>query len=151
MSKRLVSLGSQQAWFSPFVDVAVNGMMAMFVFLIVYIAAVPPRHDTPRLRILTTNLPAAVWYNGYQTAISASGGAGSYHFTIDQVDYLNRLGLLFDPTNGMLFGTPRSINSKERQSSSTRKLHVVVEDESQQEGRSLSGASHLSRGDSFRP
>jgi len=131
MSKRLVSLGSQQAWFSPFVDVAVNGMMAMFVFLIVYIAAVPPRpDDTQPLTIRSTNLPTAVWYKGFETAISVSGGAGKYRFAV--APPLQSLGLLLETNSGVISGTPRPQRPAERDSALTQKFHVVVQDESYQ-------------------
>lgn len=129
MSKRLVSLHGNEGWFSPLVDVALNGMMAMFVFLIVYMAVIPPSPQPTELRIETANLPVAVWYKGYEAAISVSGGAGAYMFSISPEDALSSVSLNIDLTCGRISGTPRPPAPEARHSVMTRRFRVVVRDQ----------------------
>lgn len=109
MNGRLVSLGGQQGWFSPFVDVAINGLCAMFVFLAVYMAAVPPREPPPPVpppKIHSTLLPPATWYVGYQAGVSATGGVLWLKFQVSSPDQLELFGLFFHE-DGRITGTPQ--------------------------------------------
>jgi len=131
MSRRGSSFETRGSRFSPFIDVAINGMAAMFIFLVVYIAAVPPR-KVPQLRIVTETLPAAVWYQGYHTAISASGGVGLYSFTLSPEEPLIDVGLIFDGSSGEIDGSPRPSTPVARFSSDSLSFLVTVTDESRQ-------------------
>jgi len=131
MGQRLSSFETRGTRFSPFIDVAINGMAAMFVFLVVYIAVVPPRKvlNVPKLRIVTETLPAAAWYQGYQTAIGACGGVEAYEFSVAPVGLLDQVGLSFDETRGVIEGNPRPLAPDRRYSSDSLSFLVTVRDQ----------------------
>ena len=157
MGRRLVSMSDGGGiGFSPFVDVAINGMAAMFVFLAVYVAVVPPPL-VPELRVLTTQLPEAAWRQGYQTGIAVTGGMGSYRLTLHEsrkgvpreeligeheaqvshnapqtvAERLSARGLFFDTRSGRLSGNPRPSPDVEA-AEAIEKFSVVVSDASGQ-------------------
>ena len=70
-------------------------MAAMFVFLTIYVAVVPPRVVAP-LTIHTVSLPRAVWARPYEAAITVSGGEGPYQFILGPSEPLADLNLWFD-------------------------------------------------------
>lgn len=131
MSKRLVSLSSGQTGFSPFIDVAINGMAAMFVFLAIYVAVVPP-NPVPKLKILTTRLPEAVWYDPYETGFVVSGGVGGYTYKLRPLDELESFYLSFDPDSGRISGTPRPTLEINRYATRSIELEITVTDNSRQ-------------------
>lgn len=106
MATRLLAGKRGGLGFSSFVDVAINGMGAMFVFLVLYIAVVPPAPPPPRLRILTEQLPPAAWFHPYETGIQVTGGSGRYEFHIEHLEILNGLGLEVDLNSGSIGGVP---------------------------------------------
>jgi len=124
MGRRLVSLQTNEGGFSPFVDVTLNGMAAMFVFLAVYVAVVPP---PPPIKIHTNRLPAAVWYKGYETAISVRGGIGSYTFEYEPIEELEKRGL-FCESNGMISGTPRPSKAEDPSKNHSIMIRITVKD-----------------------
>lgn len=133
MGSRLFSIHSNQRWFSPFVDVAINGMAAMFIFLAVYVAAVPPTEvRVIPLKLLTTHVPAAVWYKPYETAICVTGGRGGYVFQFEPKGQFNKLSLFCDPNSGLISGTPKSPTAEDRLKPYNLKFRVTVSDHSRQ-------------------
>ncbi|MFH1572756.1 MAG: hypothetical protein ABIG68_02170 [Acidobacteriota bacterium] len=127
MGTRLVSADTASGGFSPFVDVAISAMAAMFTFLAVYVAVVPPR-EAPPLEILTESLPKAAWLRAFEAAIAVTGGEGPYHYLLDSRDELAELNLDFDELNGWIKGTPRTATSREMETPRTLKLDLTVRD-----------------------
>lgn len=131
MRRRLIAFDQGGFVFSPFVDVAVNGMAAMFVFLAVYVAVVPPRSgDPPPLQLVTDRLPDGVWYTGYQAHLSATGGAGQYTFGVEPSAELETLRLFFAGQDGLgwITGTPRPTVPADRFETREFPLRVSVSD-----------------------
>ena len=128
MASRLLRGRRSELGFSSFVDVAINGMGAMFVFLVLYVAVVPPL-DVPPLRILTQQLPPAVWFQPYETGIHVLGGVGKYHFQIQSTEDIEALGLRIDPSLGRIGGVPKPLGNQSPPSSRTIRLEVMVWDE----------------------
>ncbi len=106
MASRLLGKKGTGFGFSSFVDITINGMGAMFVFLALYVAVVPPVEPPPALRILTEQLPPAVWFQPYEAIIHVSGGAGRYYFDIESREILKAIGLEIDPQFGRIGGVP---------------------------------------------
>jgi len=129
MGRRLLTLGSGRTGFSPFVDVAINGMAAMFIFLAIYVAAVPPQLPPPPLKIHTRRLPSAVWSRGYQSGIHVTGGVGAYSFSISPEESLRELRLFFDRERGWIMGTPQAKSDQDSRLLRRIPLRVRVDDE----------------------
>ena len=131
MKGRLSSLSSQSTLgFSPFVDVAINAMAAMFIFLVVYVAAVPPQPRPLQVEFTNTFLPAAIWYTPYRAGLSVSGGVGTYQFqfTTDSGIDLKSLGLQADPDTGIIQGMPEPPEAQDREHSRVIAVNVTVHD-----------------------
>ncbi len=124
MSKRLLDLNGRGGGFSPFVDVALNGMITMLVVLGVYMALtnIP---KPPRIR--TDSLPEAIWFQGYQTAISVSDGSGRLRFVFDSPVDLAAHNIFPDST-GMFQGNPSPVKSGQEKRTFNIPITVTVID-----------------------
>lgn len=131
MSRRLLSMDSGGTGFSPFIDVAVNGMAAMFIFLVIYVALVRPR-PIPPLVVLTQSLPRGAWAKSYEAAMVVTGGQAPYRFRIigQPQQELAAVGLSFDTHTGRIAGTPMLPKAKEMTTGREIALTVEVSDQS---------------------
>ena len=131
MANRLISFGNGGIRFSPFVDVAINGMAAMFVFLAVYVAAVPPNPPSShqQFQIVTNSLPEAIWYKGYQTVFGVTGGVGRYHYSLAPKEIIDSLQLIFDINDGLLIGNPFPFGNTDPNKATQYELIVTVMDD----------------------
>jgi len=136
MGRRLVSMETDRTGFSPFVDVAINGMAAMFVFLAIYVALVPP-NPVPELRILTTELPEAVWHRPYEAAIAVNGGSGKYRFQIEPMSALRQVRIGFNAETGKISGTAQPPADKKERTHTIGLTATVKDDSAQQESLDL--------------
>ena len=104
MASRLFPDG-QNSLFSPLIDVVANGMAAMFVILMVYMALFNTE-PTPPIAFLDVDPPPAVCGIPYTFTPALSGGSVKREFLLTSGEGMLTHGLRLDKDTGTIFGTP---------------------------------------------
>lgn len=91
---------------SPLIDVVVNGLAAIFIFLMIYIAVMPPGGSPPEpIKFLTgITLPPAICGQNYIYTLPVTGGQGRRTFKLDEENLPGNLK--FDAESGTVYGIP---------------------------------------------
>lgn len=105
MSSRLFPDG-QSNLFSPLIDVVANGMAAMFVILMVYMALFNRKEPTPPIVFLDVDAPPVICGVPYVFTPPVAGGTSEREFFLATGEDDLPLGLQLDKKTGTIYGTP---------------------------------------------
>jgi len=103
MSKKLFGAKTSES-ISPLIDVVMNGFAAMFIILIIYMAAFNSRKPIAPLMFIETQPPPVIRGQNYVFTFPVIGGVGNRHFKLISGD-LSSLNLKFDSDTGTVFGS----------------------------------------------
>lgn len=96
----------QKDLFSPLIDVVANGMAAMFVILMVYMALFRSNLPAPPIEFLDTQASPAICGTPYMFTVPVVGGGATRHFSVVTGKGALPPSLALDGTTGTLYGTP---------------------------------------------
>lgn len=108
MASRLLLSGRSNTLFSPLIDVVANGMAAMFIILVVYMAMFKTRQSVPPITFLEVDTPPVVCGVPYAFAPPVAGGVKERLFSLSKGNLPNALKL--HESTGTIFGIPDCSN-----------------------------------------
>ena len=105
VSKKLLAQDSG-GLISPLIDVVVNGFAAMFIILMVYMAAIQP-NEPEKIRFLPFDIPLKISEGqNYIFTFPVTGGSGERQFTLTGTLPPD---LKFNPENGTIYGIVKEL------------------------------------------